>query len=81
MENDKKFWFLKLSYRLWVPISWEGWLITCGLALTLFLIHAQMGVAGKETFNLARHWPILVELGMTVVAFFWLAHGHVKKPN
>ena len=48
MENDPKFWFLKLSYRLLVPISWEGWLITCGLALALFLIHAQMVVAGNE---------------------------------
>jgi hypothetical protein len=81
MEKEKKFWFLKVSYRLWIPISWEGWLTFFVLAFALFLIKTQSGVSDKEAFNLATHWPILLELSVTVIAFFWVSHGHVKKRN
>ena len=81
MEKERQFWFLKLSYRIWIPISWEGWITTFALALALFLIRTQSGLATRETFSLAKHWPILLELIITVIAFFWLSYGHVKKRN
>jgi|GEM_PF-4936033 len=81
MEKETKFWFLKLSYKIWIPISWEGWLTTFALAFALFLIRTQSGISDKETFSLAKHWPILLELSVAVIAFFLLSHGHVKKRN
>lgn len=81
MEKEKKFWFLRLSSRIWIPISWEGWLTTFALAFALFLIRTQGGISDKEAFSLAKHWPILLELCITVIAFLLLARGHVKKRN
>ncbi|MDA8126831.1 MAG: hypothetical protein M0009_16805 [Deltaproteobacteria bacterium] len=77
----KKFWFLKLSGRIWIPISWEGWLTAFVLVFALLLIGTQSWIYYREAFSLARHWPILLELSITLIAFYWLSHGHVKKRN
>lgn len=81
MENEKKFWFLKLSYRIWIPISWEGWFVIIAFTFALFLIRTQSGLAYAEPFNLARHWPIFLKLGVAIVIFLWVSRGHVKERN
>lgn len=79
MEKDKKYWFIKFSRNLWIPISWEGWLTTFLLVCALFLIYKINGVSDKVTFSFAKHWPMLLEFGVSIVAVYWVSHGHVKK--
>jgi hypothetical protein len=79
MGENKKPWFHRVSFRLWLPLSCEGWLLLAGLVAGMLLIPYLNGLDTRESLSLERHWPALVELGVLIIAFYWLAHGHVRK--
>jgi hypothetical protein len=79
MQEEKKYWFLKISRTLWIPISWEGWATTLVLVCALFFIYKVNGVSREVAFEFARHWPMLLEFGITIIAVYWVTNGHVKK--
>jgi len=79
MKKDKKYWFLKMSRTLWIPISWEGWGALFVFVGALMLIYKGNDVSDEVTFDLASHWPMLLEMGVSIMAFYWVSHGHVKK--
>lgn len=79
MAEEKKYWFRRLSYNSWLPISWEGWITIIVFVGVLLLILKLTGARGREAFVFARHWPLLVATGITILAFFRVTRGHVKK--
>ena len=80
MEKEKKQWFLALSYRLWVPISWEGWAVTIFFVGVLLLIRqVNMALSGNGAFEFSKHWPMMLELGATIFAIYGVTRGRVKK--
>jgi len=80
MEKEKKQWFLALGYRLWVPISWEGWAVMIFFVGVLLLIRqVNMALFGNGAFEFSKHWPMMLELGVTIFAIYWVTRGRVKK--
>jgi hypothetical protein len=79
MERGKKIWFSAISYRLWIPVSIEGWVVTFAFALGIFLIFKVNEVSDKVAFKLSVHWPMLLELAILAVGLLWVSRGHVKK--
>jgi hypothetical protein len=79
--NKKKYWFLALDYRIWIPISWEGWGMTASFVCALVIILKVNGVSEEVAFNFSKHWPMLLELVISIVAWYWVSRGHVKKKH
>jgi len=79
MSEDKKVWFHRVNARIWLPISWEGWAMLLGFVGGFFLIPYLNGLSRNESIVFARDWPVLLEMGVLVVAFYWLSSGRVRK--
>jgi len=79
VAEEKKYWFRRLSYNSWLPISWEGWVTIVVFVGVMLQILRMTGNWGREAFVFARHWPFLVAMGITILSFFRVTRGHVKK--
>ncbi|MHB8079141.1 MAG: hypothetical protein ACYDIE_07795 [Candidatus Krumholzibacteriia bacterium] len=79
MENKQKYWFRRLSYNSWLPISWEGWVTMVVFGGVPLVILRLTGAWGRQAFVFARHWPLLVAIGIIILAFFRVTRGHVQK--
>ncbi|MBW2704424.1 MAG: hypothetical protein JRF33_26700 [Deltaproteobacteria bacterium] len=79
MNEEKKYWFHRVNFNLWLPLSWEGWALTFGTVGAIFLIFKLNGLTGQESIVLAKHWPVLLEMGVAVAGFYWLSRGHVRR--
>ncbi|MBN2497148.1 MAG: hypothetical protein JXR96_21325 [Deltaproteobacteria bacterium] len=79
MSDGKKVWFHRLSSRLWLPISWEGWAVLAGLVVGLLAIVKIHAPSAREPIVLSRDWPALLELAVLVAAFYWICRGRVRR--
>lgn len=75
----KKIWFKGLSSRLWLPVSIEGWVVTVVFVLAIYAIMIMNNVSGGVPFDFSEQWPILVEMIVAVIAFYFVTRGHVDK--
>ncbi len=78
MQQEKKYWFTKISLTLWIPISWEGWLTTALFILSLFLINMTNDVSTEDPFSLRLHGPMILEMFIAIIALYWVTKGYVK---
>lgn len=79
MRQHNKIWFNAYSRTLWVPVCWQGWLVIIGFSAAIVLIYLTNHVSENQPFDLAKHWPIFVELAG---AFIWInviSRGHINK--
>lgn len=79
MPHNKKYWFRKVSPTLWVPLSWEGWLATGCLLLAFSFIYKTNNISSDVAFSFAVHGPMIIEMVLSIVIFYWITYGHVKK--
>ena len=79
MNNEKKPWFYRVSFNLWIPISWEGGLLMIGLIGSLALVGYLNGAKMHDSINLKRHWYVLLELAVPVILFYVLSRGRVRR--
>ena len=79
MNKEKKYWFHRVNMTLWLPLSWEGWAMLIGFTASFFLILKINGLGRDESVVLAKHWPALLEIGVSVIAFYWLSRGRVRR--
>ena len=79
MAQEKKLWFHRVTSRLWLPISWEGWVVMGGVIGGLFGILRLNGIQRNTPVTSTHFWPVLLEVLVLIVAFFWLTRGRVRK--
>lgn len=79
MQKNKKYWFRKVSPTLWAPLSWEGWVAIGGIILGLFFIYKTNDISSDVALSFSIHGPMVIELVLLIVIFFWVTYGHVKK--
>jgi len=79
MANDKKTWFKAYSFRCWIPVSQEGWLVTLVAAVVGFMILLTNNVYSDEPFRLTQHWPMILEMIVAIALFHLVSRGHVEK--
>ncbi|WP_186441144.1 hypothetical protein, partial [Desulfamplus magnetovallimortis] len=73
MENDEnKCWFVGMSSRMWIPVSWEGWLLTAICVGLIFLI-TNINDVSNSSINLSRDWPLFLELIVVIIGFYWIS--------
>lgn len=79
MSKQNKIWFNAYSRTLWIPVSWQGWVIIIAFCAAMWSIYVTNNVSDNVPFDLAKHWPIFVEL---IVVFIWIniiSRGHIDK--
>jgi hypothetical protein len=77
MQDDKpKVWFVGYTRRLWMPVSWEGYL-WLGSAIGLGVLAAVFGRERGGGSSLP--WAAILALAAYVGAFYWFTRGHVDK--
>jgi len=79
MPKESKIWFKGFSRTLWVPVSVEGWGTCLAFALALFSVYLLNEISADVAFALSKHWPIIFELTVITILFYWISHGHVDK--
>ena len=75
----RKIWFVGYSPRLWVPVSFEGSGVMAVFVTGLYLLYQMNGVSDDVAFQISVHWPVLVEMLVLILAFYWVSRGHVDK--
>lgn len=76
---EKKRWFVGYSTTLWVPVTLEGWVVIIAFIAGLYLVYQLNGVSGDVPFDITLHWPVIVEMLVVIIGFFWISKGHVDK--
>ena len=79
MTTEKKRWFIAYSYRVWLPVSWEGWLSMLLFTGLVVLIYVVNDVSDDVPFVFAKHWPMLAEFVVLIAALLWISRGHAEK--
>jgi hypothetical protein len=78
MSKQRKIWFNAYSRTLWIPASWQGWLVIIAFSVSLFLIYVTNNVSDNVPFDFAKHWPIFVELILVFVVLNLISRGHIN---
>ncbi|MBI9071389.1 MAG: hypothetical protein JEY94_07305 [Melioribacteraceae bacterium] len=79
MNEGKKIWFVKVSYNLWIPVSWEGWLTLSMFSLVLLLVYKLNNVSDDVVFSFKEHWHILLEFVIPTIMFYLITRGRTDK--
>ena len=79
MNSEKKPWFYRVSFNLWIPISWEGWLLMLAFIGSLGLVGYLNGANMHDSINLKKHWYILLEFAVPVILFYVLSKGCTRR--
>ena len=77
--EEKKFWFIGFTSRLWVPVSIEGWLITASSFIGILLILKINNISNDASLTISQILPMLVEFAGLIGALYFLTKGHVDK--
>lgn len=77
--KQKKIWFIGFTSRLWVPVSFEGWLVTASFFIGILLIGKINNVSNEASLNVSQIIPIIFEfIGLLYILYF-VTKGHVDK--
>ena len=75
MDNPKKYWFKRKLYGWgWIPVTWQGWLITA-LFLAVILVQALAIKNGGQTIYYT------IRIIFFAAALIWICFATGEKPK
>lgn len=77
--KQNKTWFVGYTSRLWVPVSFEGWLATAAFFVGIFIIGKINNVPKNTSLNVSQIMPILFEFIILIIILYFVTKGHVDK--
>ena len=77
--EEQKIWFIGYTSRLWVQISFEGWLVTATFFIGIMFIGKINNVANNASLNASQISAMLVEFAVLLGIFYFVTKGHIDK--
>jgi hypothetical protein len=77
--KQKKTWFIGFTSRLWVPVSFEGWLVTASFFTGIIIIGKMNNVSNDASLNISQIILILLEFFVLLGFLYFVTKGHVDK--
>lgn len=77
--REKKIWFIGYTSRLWVPVSFEGVLVTVSFFIGIVIIGKINNVPNGVSLNLSQIILILLEFILLLASLYIVTIGHVDK--
>lgn len=77
--KQKKTWFIGFSSRLWVPVSFEGCLVSASFFIGIIVIGKIDSVSTNASLNISQIILIILEFIVLLGVLYFVTKGHVDK--